>query len=141
MRLCHYYSGQEVSNEDSADVNQLKKDNLTIEHVNAQLLQSSCEEIKMCVYDRDIDVLCVCVCVCVCETWLHTDTPNELVCTPDYVIYRCDNGRAGGVCIYVKKELKSNLISFPFTRQAGVEDLYVTVQSNKYPALVIGCVY
>ncbi len=117
------------------DVYPLKKGNLTIEHVNAQSLQSNFEEIKMCVNDRDIDVLCV------SETWLHTNTPDELVNIPNYVIYRCDNGRGGGVCIYTKKELKTHLITFPVTRQVGVEDLWVSIQSNKYPAVIIGCVY
>ncbi len=108
---------------------------MTIEHVNAQSLLSNLEEIKMCVYDRDIDVLCV------SETWLQTNTPDELVSIPNYVIYRCDNGRGGGVCIYTKKELKTHVITFPVTKQVGVEDLWVSVQSNKYPAVIIGCVY
>ncbi len=99
----------------------MEKGNLTIELVNAQSLQSNFEEIKMCVNDGDIDVLCV------GETWLNTDTPDEL-------IYRCDNGRGGGVCI-------THLITFPVTRQVGVEDLWVSIQSNKYPAVITGCVY
>ena len=89
----------------------------------------------MCVYSRDIDVLCV------SETWLQTNTPDVHVSIPNYVLYRNDVGRGGGVCIYVKKELKTNIINFLLPKQAGVEDLWLIVQSNMYPAVIIGCVY
>ncbi len=108
---------------------------MTIEHVNAQSLLSNFEESKMCVNGRDIDVLCV------SETWLRTNTPAGLVSIPNYVIYRCDNGRGGGVCIYTKKEPKIHLITLPVTRQVGVEGVWVSIESNKYPAVITGCVY
>ncbi len=43
--------------------------------------------------------------------------------------------------MYVKKQLRTNVICFPFTRQIGVEDLWVSVQSHKHQAIIIGCVY
>lgn len=104
-------------------------------HVNAQSLQSNFEEIKMCVTSRDIDVLCV------SETWLQTHTPDVFVNIPDYVLYRNDAGRGGGVCIYVKKEIRTKLIDLALPNKVGVEDLWLSVQCNKHPAILIGCVY
>ncbi len=108
---------------------------LIIEHINAQSIQSNFDEIKMCVYSRDIDVLCV------SETWLQTNTLDVHVSIPDYVLYRNDAGRGGGVCIYVRKELRTNIINFLLPKQDGVEELWLSVQSNKHPAVIIGCVY
>ncbi|RUM30450.1 MAG: hypothetical protein DSY42_04590 [Aquifex sp.] len=113
----------------------MEKGKLIIEHINAQSIQSNFDEIKMCVYSRDIDVLCV------SETWLQTNTPDVYVNIPNYVLYRNDVGRGGGVCIYVKKELRTNIINFLLPKQVGVEDLWLSVQSNMYPAVIIGCVY
>ncbi len=90
----------------------------------------------MCVYSRDIDALCV------SETWLQTNTPDVHVSIPNYVLYRNDVGRGGGVCIYVKKELKINVMNFFFlSKHNGIEDLWLSVERNMYPAVVIGCVY
>ncbi len=43
--------------------------------------------------------------------------------------------------MYVKKQLRTRVICFPVTRQRGVEDLWVSVQSHVHPAVIIGCVY
>ncbi len=69
------------------------------------------------------------------------DTPDELAIIPNYVIYKCNNGRGGGVFIYTKKEHKTHLLTSPVTRQVRVEDLWVSIQSNKYPAVIIGYAY
>lgn len=108
---------------------------MATEHVNAQSLQSNFKEIQMCVHDRGIDVLYS------SEIWLHTHSPHELFIIPSYVMYRCDNGQGGGVCIYAKKERKAHSTTLPFSRKEGVEDLCVTVQNNKYPTVIIRCVY
>ncbi len=46
----------------------------------------------------------------------------------------------GDICIYVKKELKTNIIKF-LPKQTGIEDLWFSVQSSMSPAIIIGCVY
>ncbi len=86
------------------------KGKLTIEHVNAQSIQSNLDEIKKCTYSRDIDVLCI------SEICLQTNTPDVHVNIPNYVLYRNDVGRGGGVCIYVKKELRTNIINFHLSK-------------------------
>ncbi len=74
--------------------------------------------------------------LCVSETWLQTNTPDVHVSIPSYVLYRNDVGRGGSVCIYVKKELKINVIYFLLRKHDGVEDLWLSVQSNMYPAVL-----
>ena len=78
--------------------------NLTMEHINAQSLQSNFDEIKLMTENRDIDILCV------CETWLHSITPDAYVDIHNYNIFRNDKGRGGGVCIYVKQSLNPKVI-------------------------------
>ncbi len=56
---------------------------LTIEHINAQSLQASFDEVKFLVSERNIDILCV------SETWLLPHTPNAYVNIPNYKIFRC----------------------------------------------------
>ncbi len=90
-------------------------------------------------YERDVDVLCV------CETWLNDNIPNEYVNIADYCIYRCDGGRGGGggTCIYVKKELTTNIISFEIIKHVAIEDIYLSIQQyhKLLPAITVACVY
>ncbi len=111
---------------------------LTIEHINAQSIQSNYEEIKLLIQERDIDVLCV------SETWLHSHTLDDLIAMPNYKLFRNDGGRGGGVCIYVRNTPKTNVITLHEpARQTplGIEDLFLTVQHCMLPAAIIGCIY
>lgn len=112
-----------------------KKDSLIVEHINAQSLISSLDEVKLLLTDRSIDALCV------SETWLHADTPDGYVHIDGFMVFRCDNGRGGGVCMYVKSTLNPSLIILGVPGQVGVEDVWVQMQCRKLPAVVIGCVY
>ncbi len=69
-----------------------KKDSLIVEHINAESLVSSLDEIKLLLTDRGIDVLGV------SEKWPHANTPDGYVDIHGYTVFRCDNGRGGGVC-------------------------------------------
>ena len=113
----------------------LKKDWLRIEHVNAQSLLSSLDEVKLLLTDRNIDVLCI------SETWLHANTPDGYVDIQGYKIFRRDNGRGGGVCLYVISSLNPSIITPGVPEQVGVEDVWVQVQCRKLPSMIIGCVY
>ncbi len=57
------------------------------------------------------------------------------------MLYRNYVGHGGGVYIYVKKELRTNVVNFHLPKQAGVEDLWLCVQSNMYPAVIMGWVH
>lgn len=112
-----------------------KGNSLTIEHINAQSLLGSIDEIRLLVEERNTDVLCV------SESWLTPNSPDDFIKIPGYKIFRCDGGRGGGVCIYVKDVLMTNVINLDVPRQEGVEDVWVIVQCRKLPSFIIGCVY
>ena len=108
---------------------------MTIEHINAQSLLGSIDEVRLLVKGRNIDIFCV------SESWLLPNLLDDFVNIPGYKIFRCDNGRGGGVYIYVKDILTVNMIDLNVSRQEGVEDVWITVQCRKLPAIIIGCVY
>lgn len=89
----------------------------------------------MLINERNIDILCI------SETWLSSHTPDAYVNIPNYTIYRCDNGRGSGVCIYVKQSLNSDIIVTNIPQQTGVEDIWIRVQCRKLPSVIIGCIY
>ncbi len=78
---------------------------MTIEHINAQSLLGSIDEVRLLVQERTIDTFSV------SESWLLPNLPDVFVSIPGYKIFRCDNGRGGGVCIYVKDILMVNVIN------------------------------
>lgn len=89
----------------------------------------------MPIIERNTDILCV------SETWLTPNVLDKYVNVPDYAVYRCDKGRGGGVCIYVKKNLTVMPINTAIDKPDGVEDLWLIVQCRKLPAFIIGCFY
>lgn len=110
-------------------------DFLSIEHVNTQSLLGSIDEVRLLARDRNIDILCI------SESWLLPNFMDDFVKIIGYNIFRCDNGRGGGVCIYVKDFLFVNMISLNVPKQEGVEDVWLTVQCRKLPSIIIGCIY
>ena len=70
--------------------------------------------------ERDPDVLCV------SETWLLPETPDKFVNFDNYSIFRCDKGRGGGVCIFVRKTFNVTPLHIHLDRPTGVEDVWVT---------------
>ena len=111
------------------------KDSLNIEHINAQSLQGNFDEINILISERNIDILCI------SETWLSSHIPDAFVNIPNYTLYRHDNGRGSGVCIYVKQPLHSVKIDLNITHQTGIEDLWIKIQCRKLPSIIIGCIY
>lgn len=108
---------------------------MTVEHINAQSLLGNIDEIRLLITARNIDVLCV------SESWLLPDIPDAYVNIPGYKIFRCDSGRGGGVCKYVKNVLTVNFMNLNLPKQVGIEDIWITVQYRKLPAIIIGCMY
>lgn len=111
------------------------KDALKIEHVNAQSLLANKDVIDNIIKDRCIDILCV------SETWLCPLTLNDYVCIPNYNLFRYDKGRGGGVCMYVSDTLTATQVNVAMDRVEGVEDIWVSVQSSKFPSIIVGCLY
>ena len=75
------------------------------------------------------------------ETWLTPSDLDEYVTIPGYAVYRCDKGRGGGVCLYVRESLTVTLVNITIDKPEGVEDVWVSVQSRKLPSIIIGCLY
>ena len=108
---------------------------IKIEHVNAQSLLSNFNEIEILLSNRDVDILCI------SESWLLPDMQNNLISIPGYSIYRCDSGRGGGVCMYVKEYLKVTVLTPSVEKPSHVEDLWMSIQYKKFPSFIVGCVY
>ncbi len=106
-----------------------------IEHINAQSLQSNFDEIKILLTEGNIDIFCV------SGTCLLAETIESHVNIPNFKLFRCDQGRGGGVCIYVSKQLKTNVINLSIPKQPGIEDVWVSVQSHMLPAIIFRCIY
>ncbi len=86
--------------------------------------------------ERQIDVLCV------SEMWLFPNIPNQFIDLSQYSVFRCDKGRGGGVCIFVRNDLTATLLPTHTTdRPTGVEDVWITLQLRKLPSVIIGCLY
>ena len=79
--------------------------------------------------------------LCVSETWLYPYIPDSHVHISGYHIYRCDKGKGGGTCIYVKDNLTSKVITGNIIRPNGIEDVWVSIQSRKLPSIIIGSIY
>ncbi len=60
---------------------------------------------------------------------------------PNYKIFRCDNGRGAGACIYVNNSLNPISVGLKNLKQPGIEDVWVTVQCKKWSSIIIGCIY
>ena len=108
---------------------------MIIDHINAQSLLSSINEIIILLSEENIDILCI------SESWLLPHTPDSFVSIPNYNIFRNDSGRGGGVCMYVKDSLKVNVISLNLPSPSGIEDIYLSIQYEKHPSIIVGCMY
>ena len=79
--------------------------------------------------------------LCVSETWLLPSVSNAFIDIPHFSIFRRDHGRGGGVCIYVSENLKSSQINLNTPKTDSVEDIWLCIQSSKFPSFIIGTIY
>lgn len=61
--------------------------------------------------------------------------------TIEYRIFRCDKGRGGGACIFVKNTFTVTPFQTYVDKPVGVEDVWVTLQCRKLPSIIVGCLY
>ena len=108
---------------------------LTIEHINTQSVQGHLEEIALLINERKIDILCV------SETWLTPLVPDKYINIPNFNIFKHDQKPGGGVCIYVRSDLKVTNIKLKVENETLVEDLWLQVQFKKLPSIIIGTIY
>ena len=79
--------------------------------------------------------------LCISETWLLPAIQSKFINVPGYSVYRCDMGRGGGVCIYVRTILNVTVLSIDLEKSPLVEDIWLVIQSHKFPSFIVGCVY
>ena len=79
--------------------------------------------------------------LCISETWLIPAIQSKLISIPGYSTYRCDGGRGGGVGIYVKTIFNVTVLSIDTEKCPLVEDIWLVIQSHKFPSFIVGCVY
>ena len=93
------------------------------------------DEIKILIKSDKLDILCV------SESWLNPDTPTRLLDIECFSFYRSDWGRGGGVGVYARNELTVVPIDLGLPKCAGVEDIWLRVQSRKLPSIIVGTMY
>lgn len=113
----------------------VKSDKIKIEYINAQSIQGHIDEIKLLINDRNVDILCV------SETWLLPTVENRFINIPNFNIFRQDEGRGGGVCVYVRDSLKTSQVHVSIPKVERVDHIWLDIQSSKFPSFIIGTVY
>ena len=103
--------------------------------MNVQSLLCRKNEIEVFLNAKDVDVLCL------TETWLTSNIPDSLIDFTGYNVFRCDKGRGGGCCIYVKNSLSVNMCNLNVPSIDGIEEVWLSIQSRKLPSIIIGCLY
>ncbi len=104
-------------------------------HINARSLLANLLEVQLLLTEKNVDILCV------SETWLILHTPNSYCHVPSYRVFRCDKGRGGGTCVYIKDTLVTKVIDCDTDRPKGIEDIWVSGQHRKLPSIIVGSVY
>lgn len=105
---------------------------IVIAHLNVRSLLPKIYDVHQLIISHNIDILCV------SETWLSESVADDLVALDGFVLFRCDrDGRAGGVAIYVRSDIRCQRIDYVAT---SYEQIWVksTVRHAKY---IFGCVY
>ena len=85
--------------------------------------------------EDDIDILCI------CETWLDSSVECKYLNIPNFKLFRCDTGRGGGTCIFVREVFNVSVVATNISRVEGVDDLWIQVHHKKFPAVIVGCIY
>ena len=113
-----------------------KTQHIIVDHLNAQSLLGNFNQIEFMLRSKSIDILCI------SESWLLPELDSSFADIYGYYLYRCDGGRGGGVCIYVRETLKVTVLTpQEIVRPLHIEDLWIVVQYKKFPSFIIGCVY
>lgn len=108
---------------------------LRVSHVNIRSINNCFDEFVNFVEDKDFDLIAL------SETWLTSEFPSFLVSLPHYTIVRADRlTRGGGVCFYVRNNLKYKLIAMDYITNNQLEQLWITIKANKR-RIAVGVIY
>ena len=107
----------------SAPSCQDQEQGLRIMYTNARSIVNKIDELKSFVHTSEFDIICI------TEAWTNSNISNHYLNIPGFqIISRLDridtqNGRGGGIIIYIKDHLKANEIASTceFNQYAGVQ--------------------
>ena len=108
---------------DAAPSGQVQEQGIKIMYTNARSIVNKIDELKSYVHTTDPDI------VCITEAWTNSSISNHYLSIPGFqIVSRLDrndtqNGRGGGIIIYVKEYLKANetSITCEFNQYAGIQ--------------------
>ena len=119
------------SNQNNPTKIQIKDENKfefpVIYFANARSLQNKIDELSCELKSNKVDIAII------SETWLNEPIPDQLLNIDGYQILRNDktNKRGGGVCIYVKQNMKFK--RWDMLENSEKETIWVTVRPKKLP--------
>lgn len=110
------------------------KKGLKVCHINAQSLNKKIDEFRYLFENSGVDVICV------SETWFRPEISDATYRMNDFKLYRSDRiSHAGGVAIYIRKNIKCKMVSRSASNDA-IEFLLLEL-SNGVEKLLLGNVY
>ncbi len=104
-------------------------------HINVRSVLANLLDVKLLLIEKNLGILFV------SETWLQPHTPDSHCRAPGYRVFRCDKGRGGGACEYIKDTLVTKGIDCDTDGPQGIEDIWVREQHRKLPSIKVGSVY
>jgi exonuclease III len=104
-------------------------------HLNIRSMKPKREQLEHLLCSSNIDFLGL------SETWLTHSSPEAVVNMPGYNVFRKDrnNGRGGGVIMYVRNTLKCTMIEWP--SEIVLECVGVDISLSATMSFVIVCIY
>lgn len=111
---------------------------LSFAHLNLRSIFTGFADFVDLVQHEDFDI------VGVTETWLTETTSSAVVAIPGFSFYRNDRdqGRGGGVGVYVKSSFQCECLSFSnLPLVEGYEHCWVRIKINRNMSISIGVVY
>ena len=129
-----------VNTETPENKKQKSRTSLEIIHLNIRSLRKSnhLSEVRQLAHERKSDIITI------SESWLNTTVKSAEVNVDEYKLYRLDrlHKRGGGVCAYVRNELKAKMLSeLSYISEQNFHQLWLTVQCNKMKSLVVCVTY
>ena len=115
-------------------------DGLEILHLNIRSLRNRAHllELRELAFEKKSDIITI------SETWLNTTVTSAEVQIEGYKLHRLDrlHKRGGGVCAYVRKDLKSSVLKdLTSISERNFHQLWIKVQYKKFKSIIICVTY
>lgn len=130
---CQYYLPSELNN---VEVNEL---DLSFLHLNARSLSCNIDKIHSLLNSLNHSFSIICV----SESWLHSDSPSQLLELHGYKMLRADRetARGGGVVMYVKKDISHRVLDNA-TFSSEFQSIFIEIENSTYQKnIVVGVTY